>query len=132
MELAWELARLFIEDDTPTNAETWFVARAIRWIRKNRCDVQCLVSYADPSVGHQGVIYQAGNWIRDGRTDQDRKTARFDYEDPETGKHYSRRAHVPDSVVPKRVSRVSKFRYVYWLDGSHEKRRQISAAPSVK
>jgi len=25
------------------------------------------------------MIYRAGNWIRDGRTDQERKTPRFDY-----------------------------------------------------
>lgn len=122
--LAWELARLFIEDTTRSNAETWFMSRAIQWIRKNRPDVQCLVSYADPSAGHQGVIYRAGNWIGDGRTDEERKTPRFDYQHPETGKRYSRRAHVPAGVTPNRVPRTSKFRYVYWLDGSHEKRRQ--------
>ena len=124
--LVWELARLFIEDNTPKNAETWFVSRALRWVRKNRPDVECVVSYADPSVGHQGVIYQAGNWIKDGRTDQERKTPRFDYEDPETGKHYSRRSHVPTCIVPVRVPRTSKFRYVYWLDRTHEQRRQES------
>lgn len=124
--LAWELARLFIEDVTPKNAETWFVSKAIRWIRKNRPDVKCLVSYADPSAGHRGTIYQAGNWIADGRTDQGRKTPRCDYQDPITGKHYSRKGHVPDGITPKRVPRVSKFRYVYWMDGSHEKRRQAA------
>jgi hypothetical protein len=122
--LAWELARLFIEDGTPKNAETWFVSRAISWVRNNRSDVKCLVSYADPSVGHQGTIYKAGNWIADGRTDSERKTPRFDYEDPATGKHFSRRSHVPVGLVPIRVPRVSKFRFVYWLDRSHEKRRQ--------
>ena len=122
--LVWELARLFIEDYTPKNSETWFVSRAIRWVQKSRPDVKLLVSYADPSAGHQGIIYQAGNWMKDGRTDQERKTPRFDYRHPETGKHYSRRSHVPDDVQAERVPRVSKFRYVYWLDGTHEKRRQ--------
>jgi hypothetical protein len=129
--LCWELARLFIEDETPRNAETWFMCRAIHWVRKNRPDVGCLVSYADPSVGHRGIIYQAGNWIPDGRTDEERKTPRFDYEDPITGKHFSRRSHVPDGVVPKRVARISKFRYVYWLDGSQEKRRQAALHAKV-
>ncbi|MFH1110965.1 MAG: hypothetical protein V1790_17465 [Planctomycetota bacterium] len=120
---AWELARLFIEDGTPKNAETWFMSRAIQWLRKNRRDVGCLVSYADPSAGHQGTIYRAGNWISDGHTDQERKTPRFDYEDA-AGKRYSRRAHVPDGIEISRIPRISKFRYVYWLDGHHEKRRQ--------
>jgi hypothetical protein len=122
--LVWELGRLFIIDDTPKNAETWFISRSIAYIRKFRRDVKCLVSYADPSVGHQGTIYQAGNWIDDGRTDQGRKTPRFDYVHPTTGKHYSRKSHVPEGVIPVRKPRVSKRRYVYWLDGTHEKRRQ--------
>lgn len=120
----WELARLFIEDCTPKNTETWFVARAIYWIRQTHPEVQCLVSYADPSAKHKGTIYLAGNWITDGRTDQERKTPRFDY--VFAGKRYSRRAHVPEGVVPERTPRVSKFRFVYWLDGLHEKRRAAS------
>jgi len=34
--VAWELARLFIEDDTPKNTETWFMARAIAHVRRMR------------------------------------------------------------------------------------------------
>lgn len=124
--LAWELARLFIEDGTPKNAETWFVAKTIKWVRKNRPDIRCLVSYADPFAGHLGIIYQAGNWVQDGHTDQERKTPRFDYEDPVSHKHYSRRSHVPEGVIPLRVPRVSKFRFVYWLDRTHERRRQAT------
>ncbi len=75
----WELARLFIVDETPKNSETWFVSRAIRYIQKHHVDVGAIVSYADPSAGHSGIIYRAGNWISDGRTDQGRKTPRFDY-----------------------------------------------------
>src|SRR6185436_17036220 len=76
--LAWELARLFIQDTTPKNTESWFIARAIRFIRENRPDVQLLISYADPTAGHRGTIYRAANWITDGCTDQERKSARFD------------------------------------------------------
>lgn len=124
VSLAWELARLFIEDCTPKNTETWFVSRAVKYVMKTRPDVECLVSYADPSVGHTGIIYKAGNWISDGRTDEDRKTPRCDYRDSLTGKLYSRRGHVPEGSNVIRVPRVSKFRYVYFLDKSHEKRRQ--------
>jgi hypothetical protein len=124
VKTAWELARLFIEDGTPTNSETWFVARSIRWIHKYRPEVELLVSYADPSAGHTGLIYRAGNWIPDGMTDGERKTPRFDYVDPGTGKVFGRASHVPEGKTVDRRPRVSKFRYVYWLDGSHEKRRQ--------
>lgn len=126
VKIAWELARLFIEDCTPRNAESWFVARAIRWVRDHRPEVECLVSYADPSAGHSGTIYKAGNWIHDGRTDQERKTPRFDYGNPTTGQRYSRRSHVPSGIVPTHLPRVSKFRYVYWMDKTHEPRRQAN------
>jgi hypothetical protein len=76
--------------------------------------VKALVSYADPSHGHSGTIYRAANWQQDGRTDQERKTPRFDYGVGE--KIYSRRSHVPEGVAVLRIPRVSKFRYVYRLE----------------
>jgi hypothetical protein len=109
----WELARLWVHDDEPRNTETWFLARAVRLIRRERPDVRYLVSYADPSVGHVGTVYRAANWRADGRTDEERKTPRFDYECD--GKRYSRRAHVPVDRPIVRVPRVSKARYVLAL-----------------
>jgi len=135
VSLAWELARLFIEDCTPKNTETWFVGRAIRWVRESKPDVELLVSYADPSANHTGVIYRAGNWIQDGRTDQERKTPRFDYlstgrtmlapllSEETSAKRYSRKAHVNGDDV-SRIARASKYRFIFWLDGKHEKRRR--------
>jgi hypothetical protein len=115
----WELARLWIDDDLPQNAETWAIARAIRYIKANHPIVKVLVSYADPSAGHSGTIYKAANWIEDGRTDQERKTPRFDYACAKTGKKYSRRKHVPAGIEIVRVPRVSKSRFIYRLDDSN-------------
>jgi hypothetical protein len=124
--VAWELARLYIEDVTPKNTETWFISRAIRLIAKNRPDVELLVSYADPSAGHSGTIYRAGNWIADGRTDDERKTPRFDY--VSGSKHFSRRAHTlegPAFAPLQKVPRVSKPRFVYWMRDHEIKRRMV-------
>lgn len=118
----WELARLWIDDSVPKNAETYLIAQGTRFIQRHRKDVEMLVSYADPSVGHTGIIYKAANWISDGRTDQERKTPRFDYVDTRTGKHYSRQGHLPEGAIVAHVPRVSKFRYVYYLK-DHEKHR---------
>lgn len=123
VSVAWELARLFIEDGTPKNTETWFMSRAIGWIKCQRPEVELLVSYADPSRGHTGVIYKAGNWIGDGRTDQERKTPRFDYRSG--AKMFSRRSHVlegPAFAPIERVPRISKHRFIYWMK-DHEKKR---------
>jgi len=111
----WELARLWLDDSVPQNAETWLIARAVRYIRQHHKAVQVLVSYADPSAGHAGTIYKAANWIADGRTDEGRKTPRCDYADAVTGKRYSRRGHVPDGATIKRIPRVSKHRFIYRL-----------------
>ena len=111
--VAWELARLYILDTEPFNSETWFMARAIKFIRASHPEVEVLVSYADPSHGHKGTIYRAANWQADGRTDQERKTPRFDY--GVAGKVYSRRSHVPEGAEIVRIPRVSKFRYLYRL-----------------
>ncbi|MGC1687459.1 MAG: hypothetical protein WA734_17670 [Candidatus Acidiferrales bacterium] len=113
--VAWELARLYVMDTEPFNSETWFMSRAIKFIKANHPQVEALVSYADPSAGHSGTIYRAANWEVDGRTDQERKTPRFDYR--VEGKTYSRRSHVPDGAKIVRIPRVSKFRYLYRLKG---------------
>ena len=118
--VCWELARLWIDDSIPRNAETFLISKAVKYIKKNHPDVCVLVSYADPSAGHSGVIYKAANWICDGRTDQERKTPRFDYSCAKTGKKFSRRKHVPAGTVITRIPRVSKFRFVYILKRRHE------------
>jgi hypothetical protein len=120
VSLAWELARLYVMDSEPFNSETWFMSRAIKWVRNAFPSVQLLVSYADPSRGHSGTIYRAANWIQDGRTDQERKTPRFDYG---VGKKiYSRRSHVPSGADITRIPRISKFRFTYRI-------RHPAAAP---
>lgn len=132
----WELARLFIEDGTPKNTETWFACRAIRWVRTCHPEVMALVSYADPEANHNGTIYRAGNWISDGRTEERRlprsdyftertESALFQFRRSDLVKH-SRKSHAPSGESVIRAPRVSKFRFVYWLDGKHEQRRQAA------
>ena len=111
----WELARLWISDEVPTNGESYLISQAVRWIKRNRPDVECLVSYADPSAGHAGVIYRAANWQADGKTDDGRKSPRCDYACKVTGKKFSRRAHIPEGVDFERIPRVRKSRFVYRL-----------------
>lgn len=62
-----ELRRLCLIDDTPKNAESFFVSRTLKWLRKNT-DWKFVVSYADPEQGHQGTIYKASNFKYEGTT----------------------------------------------------------------
>lgn len=111
----WELARLYILDSVPKNAESWLISKSVKHIRRHHKDVCHLVSYADPSAGHAGTIYKASNWAGDGRTDDDRKTPRCDYYDDRTGKKYGRRGNMPIDAIVVRRPRVSKWRFVLHL-----------------
>ena len=107
----WELARLYLLDDIPRNAESWLIAQSVSCIKRHFKSVQFLVSYADPSAGHVGTIYKAANWTRDGSTDDERKSPRCDYIDTVSGKKYGRAGNVPSSAVVERRPRVSKLRF---------------------
>ena len=63
-----ELVRLCCIDDTPKNAESFFIGRTLRWLKKNT-DTEVVISYADPMYGHTGVIYKASNFEYVGETE---------------------------------------------------------------
>lgn len=107
----WELARVYLLDNIPRNAETWLIGQSVKYIKRNHRDVKHLLSYADPSAGHSGTIYKAANWRLDGRTDDERKTPRCDYYDERTGKKYGRRGNMPIDAIVVRKLRVSKWRF---------------------
>jgi len=62
-----ELRRLCCIDDTPKNAESFFIGRMLRWLRKHTT-YETVVSYADPHYGHEGTIYKASNFEYVGQT----------------------------------------------------------------
>lgn len=53
------LARLILLDSVPQNGESFFVARAFRELRRERPQVEAVVSYSDPAAGHIGRVYAA-------------------------------------------------------------------------
>lgn len=62
-----ELRRLACIDDTPKNAESFFISKTLRWLTKNT-DIEVVISYADPNFGHEGIIYKASNFKLIGKT----------------------------------------------------------------
>lgn len=76
-----ELGRLVLLDDVEANAESWFVARALRLVRRELPQVRAVVSFSDPlprrgldgtlvTPGHVGTVYQALNARHVGRTNR--------------------------------------------------------------
>jgi len=62
-----ELRRLCCIDATPKNTESYFIGKCIRWIRNNT-KIKRILSYADLTYGHIGIIYQASNFKLVGQT----------------------------------------------------------------
>ena len=59
--LVGELTRLWVADDVPKNGESFLIGRTVR-----QSGFEVLVSFADTSMGHVGVVYQATNWLYTG------------------------------------------------------------------
>ena len=62
-----ELRRLCCIDDTPKNTESYFIGYTLRWLRDNT-KVKKVISYADETYNHKGVIYKASNFKHLGMT----------------------------------------------------------------
>ena len=62
-----ELRRLCCIDDTPKNTESYFIGRTLKWLKKNTA-IKKVISYADNTYNHRGIIYQASNFQHLGKT----------------------------------------------------------------
>jgi len=61
-----ELRRFVLEDRLPRNSESRVLGVMLRSLRKK--GIRRILSYADPSHGHTGVIYAATGFVRHGVT----------------------------------------------------------------
>lgn len=62
-----ELRRLCCIDDTPKNMESFFIGKCLKWL-KNNTKIKRVLSYADYTYGHSGIIYKATNFKLLGQT----------------------------------------------------------------
>ena len=62
-----ELRRLCCIDDTLKNTESYFIGHTLRWL-KNNTNIKKVISYADETYNHKGVIYKASNFKHLGMT----------------------------------------------------------------
>lgn len=56
-----ELHRLHILDVTPKNTESWFISRCFKLLKQDKPHIKGVLSFADATEGHSGVIYRATN-----------------------------------------------------------------------
>jgi len=131
------LTRLWLSDELPTNSESRIIAICLRALRKNT-QVKFIVSYADPTLGHVGTIYQASGWtytglsgampmfdLGDGRVRHSRSLSHS------YGTHSLK--HFESCGLKVRVvQQARKHRYVYFLDPSYRKRLTTKILPYPK
>lgn len=104
---------------------------AIKFVKKTNPKVRLIVSFADPSEGHHGGIYQATNWIYSGDS-----APSFKYFDSSGRQWHPRQVsatgqkkqfgivrRVPKTSECKKIKVLGKHRYLMPLDD--EMRRQI-------
>lgn len=63
-----ELTRMYMVDETESNAESKALGMARKLIRKELPQVKGLLAYSSTGEGHKGTIYEADNWFALGTT----------------------------------------------------------------
>jgi len=117
------LTRLWLSDELPSNSESRVISICLRALKKHT-KVKFLVSYADPSQGHMGTIYQATGWLYTGLSEA---MPMFDLGDGKVrhsrslshsyGTHSIKHFESCGTRV-KVIPQPRKHRYIYLLDKS--------------
>lgn len=119
-----ELHRLAIIDNTPKNTESWFISRVMKRLREDRPDLWGIVSFADTTVKHEGVIYQASNAIYYGKSAK--QTFYLDGDrlrhPRQNGVNISQKVAKSKGWIP--VKREAKNRYLYILGDKRQRKRR--------
>lgn len=61
-----ELNRLWCDDKSPKNSESFLIGNAIKLLKVDKPNIKILVSFADTREKHVGIVYQATNWLNAG------------------------------------------------------------------
>ena len=124
-----ELTRIALHSHV--NPVSRIMKLALIFLRKNSPGIRLIISFADPEQGHHGGVYQATNWIYNGKTN-----AADEY--VVNGKRMhgrSMRALYGTHVGKKFIQKVlgsSKHRYIMPLDDEMRKKVKSLARPYPK
>ena len=131
------LTRLWLDDGLPKNSESRVLAVILRSLGRDT-SVKFVVTYADPSAGHLGTIYQAGGWLYTGISEP---SVLYDLGDG-VGRHSRTLGHALGTrslrylrrhgtrVSP--IERPGKHRYLYFLDKAWSDKLNAPVQPYPK
>ena len=131
------LTRLWLDDELPANSESRVIGIVLRALRRST-SLAFLISYADPTQGHVGTIYQATGWLYTGLS---QATPLYDIGDG-IARHSRSLSHAYGShsikhfarhgVAVRKVPQAAKHRYVYFLDPSFRHGLNVPVLPYPK
>ena len=131
------LTRLWLADDLPKNSESRVLAVILRSLARDT-SVKFVVTYADPSAGPVGTLYQAGGWLYTGVSGP---SVLYDLGDG-VGRHSRTFGHALGTrslrylrrhgtrVSP--IERPGKHRYLYFLDKAWSDKLKVPVRPYPK
>lgn len=131
------LTRLWLSDELPANSESRVLAVLLKAI-KHHTRVKFLITYADPSQGHLGIIYQATNWLYTGLSsamplyDLGDGKARHSRSMAAAFGSHSVKYFIAHGVPMKMIPQIPKHRYVYFLEPSWRNRLGVAVLPYPK
>jgi hypothetical protein len=122
----YELTRLWTEDSTPKNTESYFIGNTIKLLEK-----EIIVSFADIKQGHLGIVYQATNFLYCGLSAKfkDPKVKGLEHQHHATYAHGMTMQQVRDKYGDENVyyvDRPRKHRYVYFNAKPKRKKELMS------
>ena len=122
-----ELHRLHILDGTPKNTESWFIVRALKRLKEYKPKYNAVITFADSTVGHTGVIYKATSAFRIGKT---KSSATF-YLDQSGRLRHPRQngVNITKEMAVKKgwkpIKRDFKYRFLYLLPNNKRHKKQL-------
>lgn len=128
-----ELHRLVLLDEIPKNSESWFIVRALKALKKDRPYYNAVLSFADATEGHIGVIYQATNAIYTGTSGKATfyldQTNRLRHP-RQNGQNITREKAKEMNWQP--VKREGKHRYLYFIPENRTHLKQLKSKLLLK
>lgn len=124
-----ELSRLWIKDGTLPRVESFLIGQTLKMLDHH----DIVVSYADPSANHRGIIYQATNFIYTGKSGGGRDLILLNVK---KGTHSRGTPKIGgyDALVAKYgkenvgyQEKIPKHRYIYFACGKKKKQMYMKA-----
>ena len=127
----YELTRLWVDDSVPKNGESFLIGNTIKLL-----DKEIIVSYADSSQDHLGIVYQATNFLYTGLSSKfkDPKVRGLEHQHHTTYANGLSNKEVIEKFGEKNVywvERARKHRYIYF-NASKTRKRELMTKLNYK